>query len=90
MSNRFSVNTYQCRCLFASCRLTTAKQVNCQSLLLITYGCFSQQAFQLGALSVICGDFMFISVNPMICKIGISLAEIENLLKKKYIQEMVL
>ena len=39
---------------------------------------------------------MFIGVNPIICKIGMickigkSLAEIENFLKEKYIQEMVL
>ena len=37
---------------------------------------------------------MFINFNPIICKIGIkigkSLAEIENFLKEKYIQEMVL
>ena len=38
---------------------------------------------------------MFINVNPIICKIGMickigkSLAEIENFLKEKYIQEMV-
>ena len=39
---------------------------------------------------------MFINFNPIICKIGMickigkSLAEIENFLKEKYIQEMVL